>query len=67
MMKEFRNSNFSIMARMATLDPALMDMALVVVVQDLAFRVRAIKVVLINSLTKETSSSSLVIRVFQSS
>ena len=52
---------------MAALDLAFVDLALVVAVKALAFRVKAIKVVLINSLTKETSSSSLVVRVIRSS
>ena len=55
------------MARMAVQDRALTDLALVVVVQTLASRAKAIKVVLNNSLVKGISNSSLVIRVTRSS
>ena len=55
------------MARMAAQDPALTDLVLEVAVQTPFFRAKAIKVVLINSLVKGISSSSLVIRVTQSS
>ena len=54
------------MARMAVQDPALMDLVLEVAVQDLVFRAKAIKVVLISNLAKRISSSSLVIRAIQS-
>ena len=68
-MREYRNSIFSriIMARMPAQDPALIDMALEVAVQALVFRAKAIKAALISSLVKGISSSSLVIRVTQSS
>ena len=68
-MREYRNSIFSkiIMARMAVLVPALMDLVLEVVVQALAFKAKVIKVVSINNLVKGISSNSLVIRVIQSS
>ena len=52
---------------MAAQDPALTGLALVVAVQILASRAKAIKVVLISSLVKGISSSNLVIRVIRSS
>jgi len=55
------------MVHMAAQGPALMNLVLVVAVQAPAFRVKAIKVVLINSLTKEASCSSLAIKATQSS
>ena len=58
---------FSIMVHMAAQDPVLTDLAFVVAVEAPAFRVKAIKVVFINSLTKGTNSSSLVIKVIRSS
>ena len=48
------------MAQMAAQDPALTGLALVVVVQTLASRAKAIKVVLINSLVKGVSSSQVI-------
>ena len=56
---------FPIMVRMASQDPVLTDLAPVEAVQSPAFRVMAVKVVLIRSPTKETNSSSLVIRVIR--
>ena len=55
------------MARMAVQDPVLTGLALVVAAQTLVSKVKAIKVVLISSLVKGISSSSLVIRVTQNS
>ena len=55
------------MAQMAVQDPALTDLALVVAVQTLDFRAKAIKEVLISNLIKVINNSSLVIRVIQSS
>ena len=55
------------MAQMAAQDPALTGLALVVVVQTLASRAKAIKVVLISSLVKGINNSNLVIRVIRSS
>ena len=51
------------MGRTAAQDSALTVQVMVVVVLILVSRAKAIKVVLINSLVKETTSSSLVIRV----
>ena len=51
---------------MAVPDPSLTDLALLVAVQTLASRAKAIKVVLINSLVKGINSNSLVIKVIQS-
>ena len=56
-----------IMARMEAQDPALTNLDLEVAVQTLVFRAKVIKVVLISNLVKGISSSSLVIRVIQSS
>ena len=53
------------MAHMTGQDPALMDLALEVAAQAPVFRVKAIKVALINSLIKGISSSP-IIRVIQS-
>ena len=54
------------MDRTAAQDPALTVLVLVVAVQIPGSKAKAIKVVLINSLVKGISSSSLVIRVTQS-
>ena len=51
------------MARMVAQDPALTGLVLVVAVQTLVSRAKAIKVVLISSLVKGISSSNMVIRV----
>ena len=68
-MREYRNSNFSrtIMGLMAAQDPALTVLVMVVAVLIPVSRAKATNVVLINSLVKGISSSSLVIRVTQSS
>ena len=55
------------MARMAVQDPILTVQDLVVAVQTLVSRAKAVKVVLISSLVKGISSSNLVIRVIRSS
>ena len=55
------------MGRAAAQVPVLMVLALEVVAQALAFKAKEIMVVLINNLAKGISSSSLVIRVIQSS
>ena len=55
------------MARMAAQDPALTGLALVAAAQTLVSRAKAVKAVLTNNLVKGISSSSLVIRVIQSS
>ena len=53
------------MACMVVQDPALTDLVLEVAVQALAFRAKAIKVVLISNLVRRISSSSLVIKAIQ--
>ena len=55
------------MARMAVQVPVLMDLALEVAAQALAFKAKEVTVVLISNPAKGISSSSLVIRVTQSS
>ena len=55
------------MARMAVQDPALTGLVLVVAVQTLASKAKAISVVLISRMVKEINSSNLVIRVIRSS
>ena len=55
------------MDRTAVRGPTLMVLVLVVAVQVLVSRAKAIKVVIINSLVKGINSSSLVIRVTRSS
>ena len=55
------------MDRTVAQDPVLTIPVLVVAVQILVSRAKAIKVVLINNLVKGISSSSLVIRVIRSS
>lgn len=55
------------MARTAAQDLALTGLVLVVAVQTLVSRAKAIKVVLIRSLVKGIGSSNLVIGVIQSS
>ena len=55
------------MGRMEVQDSALTGLALVVAVQTLVSKAKAIKAVLIISLVKGISSSNLVIRVIRSS
>ena len=55
------------MARMAAQDPALTGLALELAAQTLVSRAKATKVVSISNLVKGISSSSVVIRVIQSS
>ena len=55
------------MARMASQDPALTGLAFEVAAQTLVFRSKAIKAISISNLIKVINSSSLVIKVIQSS
>ena len=55
------------MALAAVQVPVLMDLALEVAVQAMAFKAKEITVILISNLAKGIISSTLVIRVIQSS